>query len=79
MSIIWIIVVGFVAGLHPSPIEPSGFMMTTLLGIVGVFLATHIGQAIGWYRVHQGGGFIGPINGAVVVLAIRGYFTPHRA
>jgi uncharacterized membrane protein YeaQ/YmgE (transglycosylase-associated protein family) len=74
-SIIWIIIVGFVAGLvarwlAPGPNNPQGFILTTVLGIVGAFLATWIGQAIGWYRVDQGAGFIAAIVGAVVVLFI---------
>jgi uncharacterized membrane protein YeaQ/YmgE (transglycosylase-associated protein family) len=60
-NIIWIIVIGFVAGiiarfLSPGPNEPSAFILTTLLGIAGAFLATFIGQTIGWYRLDQGAG-----------------------
>ena len=74
-SIIWIIIVGFVAGLvarwlAPGPNSPQGFVLTTVLGVVGAFLATWIGQAIGWYRPDQGAGFIAAIVGAVVVLFI---------
>jgi uncharacterized membrane protein YeaQ/YmgE (transglycosylase-associated protein family) len=74
-SIIWIIIVGFVAGLvarwlAPGPNNPQGFILTTVLGVVGAFLATWIGQAIGWYRLDQGAGFIAAIVGAVVVLFI---------
>jgi uncharacterized membrane protein YeaQ/YmgE (transglycosylase-associated protein family) len=74
-SIIWIIIVGFVAGLvarwlSPGPNNPQGFILTTVLGIVGAFLATWIGQAIGWYQADQGAGFIAAIVGAVVVLFI---------
>jgi uncharacterized membrane protein YeaQ/YmgE (transglycosylase-associated protein family) len=74
-SIIWIIIVGFVAGLvarwfAPGPNNPQGFILTTVIGIVGAFLATWIGQAIGWYRPDQGAGFIAAIVGAVVVLFI---------
>jgi uncharacterized membrane protein YeaQ/YmgE (transglycosylase-associated protein family) len=75
MGIIWIIIVGFVAGivarlLAPGPNKPTGFVLTTVLGIAGAFLATFIGQAVGWYRADQGAGFIGAIVGAVVVLFI---------
>ena len=74
-SIIWIIIVGFVAGLvarwlSPGPNNPQGFILTAVLGIVGAFLATWIGQAIGWYRADQGAGFIAANVGAVVVLFI---------
>jgi uncharacterized membrane protein YeaQ/YmgE (transglycosylase-associated protein family) len=75
MGILWIILVGFVAGiiarmLSPGPNNPSGFILTTVLGIAGAFLATWIGQAIGWYRPDQGAGFITATVGAVVVLFI---------
>jgi uncharacterized membrane protein YeaQ/YmgE (transglycosylase-associated protein family) len=75
MGIIWIIVIGFVAGiiarlLSPGPNKPSGFILTALLGIVGAFLATFIGQTIGWYRADQGAGFIGATVGAVIVLFV---------
>ena len=45
-GIIWIIVVGFVAGLiarflSPGQNSPSGFILTTVLGVVGAFLATN--------------------------------------
>jgi uncharacterized membrane protein YeaQ/YmgE (transglycosylase-associated protein family) len=75
MGILWIIIVGFVAGivarlLAPGPNKPTGFVLTTALGIAGAFLATFVGQAVGWYRADQGAGFIGAIVGAVVVLFI---------
>lgn len=74
-GIIWIIFVGFVAGiiaklLSPGPNNPSGFILTTILGIAGAFLATWIGQAIGHYGPEQGAGFITATIGAIVVLFI---------
>ena len=82
MSIIWTIIIGFVAGivakfLHPgSSNEPSGFILTTALGIAGSFVATYLGQALGWYRAGEGAGFIGAIVGAVIVLAVWGFLAP---
>jgi uncharacterized membrane protein YeaQ/YmgE (transglycosylase-associated protein family) len=75
MSILWLIVIGFLAGvvaklIHSGPREPSGFILTTVLGIVGAFAATFIGQALGWYRADQGAGFIAAVVGAVLVLFI---------
>src|SRR5215204_19625 len=75
MGIIWTIVIGFVAGviakfIMPGKNEPSGFLLTTILGIVGAFVATFLGQALGWYRADEGAGFIGAIVGAVIVLFI---------
>jgi uncharacterized membrane protein YeaQ/YmgE (transglycosylase-associated protein family) len=75
MSILWIILIGLVAGiiarlLSPGPNNPSGFILTTVLGIAGAFFATWIGQMIGWYRPDQGAGFIGATVGALIVLFI---------
>jgi uncharacterized membrane protein YeaQ/YmgE (transglycosylase-associated protein family) len=72
---LWILVVGFVAGilarlLSPGPNNPSGFILTTALGIAGAFLATFIGQSIGHYGPNQGAGFITATIGALVVLFI---------
>ncbi len=80
MHILWTIIIGFVAGviakfIMPGPNEPSGFIMTTILGIVGAFVATFLGQAVGWYGPDQGAGFIASIVGAIVVLAIYGFFV----
>ena len=74
-GILWIIIVGFVAGIiarliSPGPNNPSGFILTTVLGIAGAFLATFIGQAIGHYGPAQGAGFITATIGAIVVLFI---------
>ncbi len=84
MFILWDIIIGFLAGmiarwLSPAPNNPSGFLLTVLLGIAGAFIATWLGQAVGWYRIDQGAGLIGSVIGAVIVLAIwrmifgRGY------
>jgi uncharacterized membrane protein YeaQ/YmgE (transglycosylase-associated protein family) len=84
MGIIWTIIIGFVAGviakfIMPGPNEPSGFILTTILGIVGAFLATFIGQSIGWYQAGQGAGLIGAVVGAIIVLAAWGAITKNRA
>jgi uncharacterized membrane protein YeaQ/YmgE (transglycosylase-associated protein family) len=84
MHILWLIVIGFIAGviakfLHPGPNEPAGFILTTLLGIAGAFVATYLGQALGWYHADQGAGLIGAVVGAVIVLVVWGLFAPRNA
>ena len=74
-GLLWIVVVGFVAGiiarvLMPGPNNPGGFILTVVLGIAGSFLATFIGQAIGWYGPNRGAGFVAATIGAIVVLFI---------
>jgi uncharacterized membrane protein YeaQ/YmgE (transglycosylase-associated protein family) len=84
MGILWTIIIGFVAGLiarflHPGPNEPSGFIVTTLLGIAGAFVATFLGQAVGWYKAGEGAGLIGAIIGAIIVLVVWGFFARRGA
>jgi uncharacterized membrane protein YeaQ/YmgE (transglycosylase-associated protein family) len=73
MGIIWTIIIGFVAGviakfIMPGENEPTGFILTTVLGIVGAFVATFLGQALGWYAAGEGAGLIGAVVGAIIVL-----------
>jgi uncharacterized membrane protein YeaQ/YmgE (transglycosylase-associated protein family) len=81
MSIIWTILIGFVAViakfLHPGSNEPSGFIATTLIGIAGAFLANYLGHALGLYRADEAAGLIGAVVGAIVVLVIWGMFARH--
>jgi uncharacterized membrane protein YeaQ/YmgE (transglycosylase-associated protein family) len=82
-NIIWMIIIGFIAGiiaryLSPGPNKPGGFILTTLLGIAGAFVATFIGQAIGWYRLDQGAGFIAATLGAVLVLFVWNRLVVHH-
>jgi uncharacterized membrane protein YeaQ/YmgE (transglycosylase-associated protein family) len=81
VGIIWTIIIGFLAGIIAKFImpgdrsEPSGFILTTILGIVGAFVATWLGQALGWYNAGQGAGLIGAVVGAIIVLAVWGFVS----
>ena len=84
MGIIWTIVIGFVAGviakfIMPGRNEPSGFVLTALLGVVGAVVASYLGQALGWYEPGEGAGLIGAVLGALVVLFVWGAITKRRA
>jgi uncharacterized membrane protein YeaQ/YmgE (transglycosylase-associated protein family) len=84
MHILYIVLVGFVAGviarlLSRGPNRPFGFLVTTALGIVGAFVATFVGQAVGWYRPDQGAGFVAAAIGAIVVLFVWNRFNARRA
>ena len=81
---LWIIVVGLIAGfiaryLAPGPNNPTGFILTAALGVAGAFLATFIGQTVGWYRADQGAGFITATIGAIIVLFIWHRLVTARA
>jgi uncharacterized membrane protein YeaQ/YmgE (transglycosylase-associated protein family) len=84
MGIIWTIIIGFIAGvlaklIAPGPNEPSGFILTTILGIVGAFVATFLGQALGWYEAGEGAGLIGATVGAIIVLLVWGALAGRRS
>jgi uncharacterized membrane protein YeaQ/YmgE (transglycosylase-associated protein family) len=83
MSILWTILIG-IAGvlaklITPGSNEPQGFILTTILGIVGAFVATYLGQALGWYRADEGAGLIGATVGAVIVLLVWAAVTRPRS
>jgi uncharacterized membrane protein YeaQ/YmgE (transglycosylase-associated protein family) len=83
MGIVWTIIIGFVAGViakfvTPGSNEPSGFILTTILGIVGAFVASWLGQALGWYSPGEGAGLVGAVVGAVIVLLIWGAIAARK-
>jgi len=84
MGILWTILIGFVAGLIakfivPGRNEPSGFILTTILGIIGAVVASYLGQALGWYQPGEGAGLIGAVIGAIIVLVVWGFVARRRA
>jgi uncharacterized membrane protein YeaQ/YmgE (transglycosylase-associated protein family) len=84
MGIIWTIIIGLIAGvlaklITPGDNEPSGFILTTILGIVGAFVATFLGQALGWYEAGEGAGLIGATVGAIIVLLVWGALAGRRS
>jgi len=84
MHILWTIIIGFVVGVIAKFImpgdktEPKGFILTAILGIVGAFVATFLGQAVGWYAPGESAGFIGAILGAVILLFVYGLIMGRR-
>jgi len=84
MGIIWTIIIGFIAGvlakfIMPGSNEPSGFVLTTILGIVGAVIASYLGQALGWYAPGEGAGLIGAVVGALVLLFVWGAIAKRRS
>jgi uncharacterized membrane protein YeaQ/YmgE (transglycosylase-associated protein family) len=83
MGVIWTIIIGFIAGviakfIMPGDNEPSGFILTTILGIVGAFVASYLGHALGWYRPGEAAGLFGAIVGAIIVLLVYGLVAGGR-
>ncbi|MGO4332878.1 GlsB/YeaQ/YmgE family stress response membrane protein [Cupriavidus sp. 2TAF22] len=74
MHLIWVVLIGFLAGLVARMLTPGrgprGFILTSVLGIIGSVAATFLGQALGWYRPGQSAGFVGAVLGAVILLVL---------
>ena len=74
MSILAMIGIGLLVGiiakfLMPGD-DPGGFIVTTLLGIAGAFLAGYAGRAFGWYGANEPAGFLAAVAGAIVLLVL---------
>lgn len=74
MHWLWVILIGLIVGALAKLImpgkDPGGFIVTALLGIAGSFVATWIGQAVGWYQAGQSAGFLMSVLGALLLLGI---------
>jgi len=74
MHIIWTILLGLAAGIIAKFIYPGkqnmGWIVTTLLGIAGSFVATYLGEALKIYQPGETAGFIGAIVGALIILFV---------
>lgn len=82
-GIIMTFVIGLIVGIvakffHPGK-DPGGFIITAIIGIVGSFLATYAGQAMGWYAPGQTAGFIASVVGAIVLLILHRMIAPMRS
>jgi uncharacterized membrane protein YeaQ/YmgE (transglycosylase-associated protein family) len=74
LHLLWIIIIGFVAGAVAKLImpgkDPGGFLITIALGVLGALMSTFLGKLVGWYKPGESAGFIGAIVGAVILLVI---------
>jgi uncharacterized membrane protein YeaQ/YmgE (transglycosylase-associated protein family) len=67
----WIIfglVVGALAKLIMPGKDPGGFLVTTILGIVGALVGGFLGRLLGLYKEGEPAGFIGALLGAILLL-----------
>lgn len=82
MEYVWTALIGFIAGLVARAVHPGkddlGIIMTIVLGIAGSFIATYLGQAVGWYKQGESAGFIMSVIGAVVLLVIYGFIAKKK-
>ena len=82
-SILWILfiglVIGFVAKLLMPGRDPGGCIITMLIGIAGAFIASYLGQKIGWYQPGEAASFIGSVVGAMLLLLLYRLIAPKRS
>ena len=74
MSVIGWIIFGLIAGIVAKLLtpgrDPGGFIVTTLIGIVGALIGGYIGRGLGWYQEGEPVGFLMAVVGAVVLLLL---------
>lgn len=69
----WIVfglIVGIVAKFLMPGRDPGGFIVTTILGVVGALVGGFVGRALGFYAPGEPAGFLMAVLGAVVVLLL---------
>jgi len=79
MTFIIGLVVGIIAKFLMPGKDPGGFIITAVLGILGSFLATWLGRALGWYQEGATAGWIASIIGAIILLLIYRFFSKRSA
>ena len=83
MSIMWTVTLGLAAGViarlvAPGRKGPFGFMLTVVLGIIGAFAASYLGQEAGWYQAEDSTGLIAAVFGAIILLLIWAFLFRSR-
>jgi len=68
------LLVGIVAKFLTPGRDPGGCLLTIVLGIAGAFLASYVGQRMGWYAPGQPVGFFAAVVGAMIILLISRLF-----
>ena len=69
------LVTGVIAKFLTGDREPTGCLITMLIGIVGAFVALEIGKLIGHYQEGDAPGFIASVVGAIILLALYHFIT----
>lgn len=74
MELLWTLLIGLLVGIVAKFLmpgrDPGGFIITTLLGIAGAFLAHAIGRSMGWYTEGDAVGFLAAVGGAALLLLL---------
>ena len=74
MDIIWMLIIGLIAGALAKLImpgkDPGGIVITMLIGVAGSLIAGFLGRSLGWYSQGEGAGFIASVIGALILLGL---------
>lgn len=74
MELLWTLLIGLLVGIVAKFLmpgrDPGGFIVTTLLGIAGAFVAYAIGRSMGWYTEGEPAGFLASVVGAALLLLL---------
>ncbi|HTG45888.1 MAG TPA: GlsB/YeaQ/YmgE family stress response membrane protein [Verrucomicrobiae bacterium] len=74
MELLWTLLIGLLVGIVAKFLmpgrDPGGFIITTILGVAGAFVAHAIERAMGWYTEGEPAGFLAATAGAVILLAL---------
>jgi uncharacterized membrane protein YeaQ/YmgE (transglycosylase-associated protein family) len=73
------LVIGVVAKLLMPGRDPGGCIITMLLGVAGSFVASYLGEKMGWYEQGQPAGFIASVVGAMLLLLLYRLIAPRRS
>lgn len=82
-ALIWTLVIGLLIGVVAKLLmpgrDPGGCIITMLIGIAGSFVASYLGQKMGWYEQGQPVGFIASVIGAMLLLLLYRLIAPRRS
>jgi uncharacterized membrane protein YeaQ/YmgE (transglycosylase-associated protein family) len=73
------LIIGVVAKLLMPGRDPGGCIITMLLGVAGSFVASYLGEKMGWYEQGQTAGFIASVIGAMLLLLLYRLIAPRRS
>lgn len=83
MSFIWMLVIGFIAGLLARAIKPGadgmGWIMTIVLGIAGAFVGGLLASLFGLSANGGFGGLVLSVIGAIILLFVYEFITGKRS
>ncbi|MGE5668822.1 MAG: GlsB/YeaQ/YmgE family stress response membrane protein [Betaproteobacteria bacterium] len=72
------LVIGVVAKFMTAGREIGAFIASAVIGMLGAFAATYVGEGFGIYRSGESAGIIGDIVGAVLLVVLYHLIVPRK-